>query len=421
MEPLYAVDSFNYPDGYPLALLAATVGMFLGVICGAVLVNLAPLAGKAPDASGGGGGTGSVPYSTSQRLRLRLRKMGAAVAALKATAPESDHYGPRERPAAATQTVSAESLDSLMFHVCLVLCVMCVGYVLRLPVVAIEEVFPKGSFLQKSNLLSVLPLFLFCLLGGLAVQKCVDRTRSTFIDRETIVRISNTAQDVLIVAAISRLGRNGLPPGVHGLGNFFRVVFESGAPFILVCVGGIAWGVASFWYIAPRMLPDHWAERGLVEFGVSIGATSTGLLLLRMADPDGKTPVLRDFTFKQIFHVLITGGGFFDVLIPIPLCAASGSAWPLCFVALAMISVCLLAHPGVGRRARRCLRNRGQKPMVKAGGMAAADAAGGGGGSDRASAAEANGRPRSSSRDGAAAMELQITTEIAVPPEGAGV
>ena len=244
MEPLYAVDSFNYPDGYPLALLAATVGMFLGVICGAVLVNLAPLAGKAPDASGGGG-TGSVPYSTSQRLRLRLRKMGAAVAALKATAPESDHYGPRERPAAATQTVSAESLDSLMFHVCLVLCVMCVGYVLRLPVVAIEEVFPKGSFLQKSNLLSVLPLFLFCLLGGLAVQKCVDRTRSTFIDRETIVRISNTAQDVLIVAAISRLGRNGLPPGVHGLGNFFRVVFESGALFILVCVGGIAWGVVS--------------------------------------------------------------------------------------------------------------------------------------------------------------------------------
>ena len=138
MEPLYAVDSFNYPDGYPLALLAATVGMFLGVICGAVLVNLAPLAGKAPDASGGGGGTGSVPYSTSQRLRLRLRKMGAAVAALKATAPESDHYGPRERPAAATQTVSAESLDSLMFHVCLVLCVMCVGYVLRLPVVVLD-------------------------------------------------------------------------------------------------------------------------------------------------------------------------------------------------------------------------------------------------------------------------------------------
>ena len=88
------------------------------------------------------------------------------------------------------------------------------------------------------------------------------------------------------------------------------------------------WGVVSFWTLAPRLLPDFWAERALVEFGVSIGATSTGLLLLRMADPAGRTPVLRDFTFKQIFHVLITGGGFFDVLIPIPLTAASGSAVP---------------------------------------------------------------------------------------------
>jgi len=29
-----------------------------------------------------------------------------------------------------------------------------------------------------------------------------------------------------------------------------------------------------------------------------------------MADPNDATPVLRDFTCKQIFHVLITGGGF---------------------------------------------------------------------------------------------------------------
>jgi Na+/glutamate symporter len=43
MKPLYAEDSFDYPDGYSLALLAATVGMFVGVIAGALLVNFAPL------------------------------------------------------------------------------------------------------------------------------------------------------------------------------------------------------------------------------------------------------------------------------------------------------------------------------------------------------------------------------------------
>ena len=349
MLPLYAPSSFNYPDGYTLALLAATVGMFVGVIAGALLVNLAPLAANhAPPLAVGDAAArddaseqsdlqlaGRSPNGGPVPRRRGARRLAAAIRRLGESAPDSDHYPPGARPPAAEQTVSAESLDSFMFHLCLVAAVMAAGYLLRLPFVLIEETFPPDSFFARANLLSVLPLFLFCLVAGLAVQKAVDTWWSTappspslaplngsaesraepqsFIDRETILRISNTAQDILIVSAIARLGRNGLPPGVYGLGHFFTTVFTTGVPFLLVCAAGLIWGVVAFWYVAPRLLPDFWAERALVEFGVSIGATSTGLLLLRMADPDGKTPVLRDFTFKQIFHVLITGGGFFDV------------------------------------------------------------------------------------------------------------
>ena len=42
-------------------------------------------------------------------------------------------------------------------------------------------------------------------------------------------------------------------------------------------------------------------------------------------------------------------GGFFDVLVPIPLCSATGSPWPLLLVALLMIAVCLAAHPAARR------------------------------------------------------------------------
>lgn len=387
MKDLYAEDSFNYPDGYTLALLAATVGMFAGVITGALLVNFAPLAanavaaanaasaastadGGAPEAAiveaTGEGSRTSIILATpvgergsfATRGLLRLRKMRTALAQLKQTATASDHYAPDERPSAGEQTVSVESLDTFVFHAALVTLVMLTGYVLRTPFVLAEELFPTGSFFEKSNLLSVLPLFLFCLLAGLAIQSVIDarftdpRTGKSFVDRATMERISNSAQDVLIVVAISRLGRNGLPPGVHGLGHFINIVIHRGLPFILTCAAGIAWGVASFWYVAPRLLPDYWAERALVEFGVSIGATSTGLLLLRMADPDGKTPVLRDFTFKQIFHVLITGGGFFDVMVPIPLCATTNSVFPLLFVCCIIICALLLAHPAAPRRLR---------------------------------------------------------------------
>lgn len=169
----------------------------------------------------------------------------------------------------------------------------------------------------------------------------------------------------MICAAISRLGRNGLPPGVSGLGTFFRIIFERGLPFIAVCTAGLVWGVVSFQYVAPRILPDFWAERGLVEFGTSIGATSTGLLLLRMADPESKTPVLRDFTLKQIFHVLITGGGFFDVLVPIPVTATTMSCWPLLVVSLLAIFLCLACHPRAGRGLLRCcLGSRAEAPIT---------------------------------------------------------
>ncbi len=350
MKPLYAEDSFNYTDGYTLALLAATVGMFAGVITGAILVNMAPLQNSLHVRSGQGG-------ASSMSCVAYMRRLGAAMIELKATATQSDMYSARERARypVMEQTVSLESLDSLAFHLCLVGMVMLCASALRLPFVLLEEAFPQGSFLEKSNLLSVLPLFLFCLLSSLAFQKAVDArftdaaTGKSFVDRPTVSRISNTAQDVLIVAAISRLGRNGLPPGVHGLGPFFNIIFARGLPFVIVCVGGIVWGVLSFWYLAPRLLPDFWPERALVEFGVSIGATSTGLLLLRMADPEGKSPVLQDFTFKQIFHVLITGGGFFDVLVPIPLTAATGSAWPLLVVVCLIIAGLLFCHPASRR------------------------------------------------------------------------
>ena len=47
------------------------------------------------------------------------------------------------RPLGSEQTVASESLDSLMFHICLVSSVMMSGYMLRLPFVLFEEVFPQ--------------------------------------------------------------------------------------------------------------------------------------------------------------------------------------------------------------------------------------------------------------------------------------
>lgn len=135
--------------------------------------------------------------------------IGTALLQLKETASASDHFAAAERPSAGAQTVSVESLDSLMFHGALVLLVMLVGYVMRTPVVLAEELFPTGSFFERSNLLSVLPLFLFCLLAGLGVQAAIDLLDGRGDGFGERLRVA--AAIVVIVAA--NLGANGKARG----------------------------------------------------------------------------------------------------------------------------------------------------------------------------------------------------------------
>lgn len=51
--------------------------------------------------------------------------------------------------------------------------------------------------------------------------------------------------------------------------------------------------------------------RGIGDFGQSMGVTATGLLLMRVADPDDQTPALESFGYKQLMFELFVGGGLF--------------------------------------------------------------------------------------------------------------
>ena len=63
-----------------------------------------------------------------------------------------------------------------------------------------------------------------------------------------------------------------------------------------------------------RILPDFHFERAIVELGQSFGTTSTGLLLLRMCDPDKETPVWASFGYKQMMTEPFMGGGIWTTV-----------------------------------------------------------------------------------------------------------
>ncbi|MFP3489691.1 sodium:glutamate symporter, partial [Staphylococcus sp. SIMBA_130] len=77
---------------------------------------------------------------------------------------------------------------------------------------------------------------------------------------------------------------------------------------------GISWNLFGFLMLAPKIIPDYWFERGIGDFGQSMGVTATGLLLMRIVDPDNESPAFEAFGYKQLVYEPFLGGGLVTAL-----------------------------------------------------------------------------------------------------------
>mmetsp|Transcript_2249 Transcript_2249/g.8173 ORF Transcript_2249/g.8173 Transcript_2249/m.8173 type:complete len:498 (-) Transcript_2249:86-1579(-) len=279
---------YNFPQGADFGLLSATVGLLSALGTGVVAVNWAIRTGVA-----------TAPPQRGTGVALTLAETRTSRRRMRGFVPLED------RESAGSLTVPLDAIDSLALHLAVIGLAMGVGWLLKVGLVAFEQTVPA---LKTLGLFASLPLFPLCMVGGLVTQSLFERVTpsgSAPMDRGLMERLSSTALDFLIVAAISSLNLDAVTDGL--------------APFVVLVLAGICWNLFCLFVLAPRMLRnDCWFERGLVEMGQNMGVLATGLLLLRMVDPASETPVLRSFTYKQLIHSTFMGGGIwtaFGVLL----------------------------------------------------------------------------------------------------------
>jgi len=268
-------EAYGWPAGKDLALASATAGIVSAVIFGMVLINWAARKGY-----------------TVQRLSPE-------------DIPEDETIGViplGSRPEAGRLTVSSAAIEAFSLHVAIVGIAILLGFGLYHVLVA---------------------LFPLCMIGGIIVQLVEDRfDRRHLIDPGLMRRIQNSALDFLVVAAIATI-------------NVRAVVSDMG-PFAIVVGAAIAWNVFCVLVLARRMLPDAWFERSIAEMGQSMGITATGLLLLRVVDPDYESPAADAFASKQLMHEPFMGGGLWTATA-IPLLATVGP-WPVFLIACGAVA-----------------------------------------------------------------------------------
>lgn len=286
----------GFEDGGDLALAMATVGILSGVIIGVIAVNWAARKGH------------------SKTLDVSANRDPEIASGLYS----------REKPSGGRLTVRTESLDSLTLHIGIIALAVIIGQGMLSLLQAIEQ----WLWVDTIEIFSYVPLFPLAMLGGVVIQLVADKVGlGHMIDRGTMERIQGLALDTLIIAALATLSLDAIADNI--------------GPFVILAVAGVLWNVFVLFFLAPRFIQNFWFERGIADFGQSMGVTATGLLLLRMADPRQESPAYEAFGYKQLVFEPFFGGGLVTAAA-IPLIVQLGP-YPLLIIMVVLLVAAILS------------------------------------------------------------------------------
>ena len=288
-------EELGFSEAFDLAIGLATVGVLSGVVFGIILINWAVRNDKTKvikDVDG---------FS-------ELRKSGIM------------EYQNREP--AGKMTLRPESIEPLSFHLSIIMLAILIGWGILQGLIGLEAI--TIAQWTGSSFMTYIPLFPIAMFGGIILQIFFNKNdKYNLVDRRMVNRIQGLALDLLIISAIATVS--------------LEVIGDYLVPFLILAVAGISWNLFGFIFLAPKIIPNYWFERGIGDFGQSMGVTATGLLLMRIVDPDNESPAFEAFGYKQLVYEPFLGGGLVTAL-SVPFIAGVGP-WAGLILALCMTAL----------------------------------------------------------------------------------
>ena len=309
-------DTVGWEQGADLGVFMATVGLGWSVVSGIAWTNLAVRRGW---------------------TRISIEKL--------ASAEEGALEPVDQRPAIGRGVIRSDVLDPLVFQVLILAMAFLVGVGASWAVKSVGLQLVGGldgrvapeTIVKLQRSVGNLPLFLFTLLGGLAVRRGLDLSRwGHLVDGDSIRRLTAGAMEFLVVAAIASLRLD--------------AVLALAGPLAVLIVLAVVWTAVCLLWIGRHVLPgDRWMELGLINYGMSTGTTATGLLLLRMVDKDLESGAAEDYALAAPLSAPFIGGGLLTLMMPLLLEFVSLGV--VAAVALATVVGLVVLGVLLGRRA----------------------------------------------------------------------
>jgi len=179
-------------------------------------------------------------------------------------------------------TLSQEAIEPLAFHVGLIGVVYWLTWVLTSTLVGFMEAHGAVKFVATVWAFH----FVLALLVAIIVRKLLDITKKSYmIDVGLMNRTAGLFVDFLVVGSICAIS--------------LTVVWKYWAPLLFMSVFGTIVTYILLRYVCHRAFDDYQFERFVGIFGEMTGTLNSGLVLVRVTDPDFKTPVAEDLVYSS--------------------------------------------------------------------------------------------------------------------------
>lgn len=207
----------------------------------------------------------------------------------------------KNRTSIGQETINSVSLDTLCFHLSIVLGIAGIGYYLNTRILAVHVL--KG--IPDFTVAYLIAIVFFLLLRKTQVYHYID----TGINQ----KISGTATDYLVFFGIASIK--------------ITVIIEYAVPLFILLLAGILCVFLTVIPLGYLMNKDSWFERAIFCFGYSTGVFAIGFVLLRIVDPENKSKTVEDVAITPFLNfieiafwsmipaALIAGKGWLVVLI----------------------------------------------------------------------------------------------------------
>lgn len=232
-----------------VALTTATVGLIGGMIFGIIFINIAIRRGKT-------------------NIIKAIKKSDADKSAEIGYNKDIDKQNSLGR-----ETFLSSSIETITFHLAIILTVCGIAYMVL-------------NFIKKIGIagLNVLPVWTYSMIIMFALNFIIKKLNLNWmIDAKVKAKIMGTLTDFAIVSAITSLP-------IKAIMNYI-------APITVMCILGFIITYLLVFPLSDFFFKNNYSfERAIISWGTLTGVLMTGMTLLKICDPEYKSPALSEFS-----------------------------------------------------------------------------------------------------------------------------